>query len=80
MLLIFLYSDVIAQIDRSGDSIAVRKVLITMFDGMREGDSAKVRSVFKADVTMFSSYRNRSSHPVLKEEKLSHFLWEFLVN
>jgi hypothetical protein len=58
----------------SKDSILVQQVLITLFDGMREGDSAKVGSVFRNDVRMISAFRDKSDKPVLKEEKLSDFL------
>lgn len=74
LTLILITTNGISQADISTDSIAIRQVLVAMFDGMREGDSAKVGSVFKKDVRMFSAYRNSSGNSVLKEEQLSDFL------
>ena len=74
LLIIILTTNAIAQIDISKDSLVVRQVLITMFDGMREGDSAKVSSVFRKDVRMFSSFKKSTGEPVLQEGKLSDFL------
>jgi len=56
------------------DRQAVHQVIVTMFDGMREGDSAKVSSVFKKNVRMFSAYKNSKGKSVLHEGKLSDFL------
>ena len=75
LLFILLSShSIIAQVDVSRDSMSVHQVLITMFDGMREGDSAKVNSVFRKDVRMFTAYRKSTGESVLQEGKLSEFL------
>ena len=63
-----------AQKDALNDKEDVHQAIITMFDGMREGDSAKVSNVFKKDVRMFSSYRKNTGESVLHEGKLSEFL------
>ncbi len=73
-LVILLSTASRAQTDISRDSLAVHQVIITMFDGMREGDSAKVSSVFRKDVRMFTAYRKDTGEPVLHEGKLSKFL------
>jgi hypothetical protein len=74
LLIIIVTTNAIAQIDISNDSSAVRQVLITMFDGMREGDSTKVSSVFRKDVRMFSSSKENTGESVLHEGKLIDFL------
>jgi len=63
-----------AQKDALNDKEDVHQAIITMFDGMREGDSAKVNSVFRKDVRMFSAYRKNTGESVLHEGKLSDFL------
>ena len=52
----------------------IQEVINTMFDGMREGDSSKVSSVFRKDVRMYSSYRKNTGEAVLHEGALSEFL------
>jgi hypothetical protein len=74
-LLFFLFTiGLTAQKDALNDKEDVHQVIITMFDGMREGDSAKVNSVFRNDVRMFSAYRKNTGESVLHEGKLSEFL------
>jgi hypothetical protein len=74
-LLFFLITiSLTAQKDALNDKEDVHQVIITMFDGMREGDSAKVNSVFRKDVRMFSAYRKNTGESVLHEGKLSEFL------
>jgi hypothetical protein len=74
-LLFFLFTiGLTAQKDALNDKEDVHQVIITMFDGMREGDSAKVNSVFRKDVRMFSAYRKNTGESVLHEGKLSEFL------
>lgn len=63
-----------AQKGDLSDREAVHQVIITMFDGMREGDSAKVSSVFRKDVRMFTAYKKDTGESVLHEGKLSNFL------
>ena len=63
-----------AQKDALNDKEDVHQAIVTMFDGMREGDSAKVNSVFRKDVRMFSAYRKNTGESVLHEGKLSDFL------
>ena len=74
LLLILLTTAAKSQSDISRDSILVHQVIITMFDGMREGDSAKVNSVFRKDVRMFSAFKKNTGESVLHEGKLSEFL------
>lgn len=59
---------------RTTDSLNVHQTIINLFDGMREGDSAKVSATFDPSVRMFSSYRNKEGKLILKEGKLKSFL------
>ena len=74
LLIITVTTNAKAQYDISKDSLAIHQVLSTMFDGMREGDSAKVSSVFRNDVRMYSSFKKSNGEPVLREGKLIDFL------
>ncbi len=56
------------------DSASINALILTLFDGMREGDSAKVSKVFRKDVKMFSSYTSKEGEKVLREGKLESFL------
>jgi len=56
------------------DSILVHNVIIKLFDGMREGDSAKVHSVFYDNVRMYSSFRLKTGESKLNKGKLLDFL------
>ena len=74
MLFVLIAIGSTAQKDALNDKEDVHQAIITMFDGMREGDSAKVNSVFRKDVRMFSAYRKNTGESVLHEGKLSDFL------
>ena len=60
--------------DKAKDSASVHAVILTLFDGMREADSAKVSSVFHKEVKMYSSFTSKEGELMLKEGKLSSFL------
>ena len=53
---------------------AVIKVIQTMFDGMRAGDSTMVRSAFYKNATMLSTFRNRQQQPKIHKGDLEKFL------
>ncbi len=72
--LFLLSNDINAQNDVSVDSTKVHHIIIKLFDGMREGDSAKVASVFKKNVRMLSFSSKKTGESVLYEGKLSDFL------
>lgn len=59
---------------QSPDHEAVRKVIDQLFEGMREGDSSKVSSLFHPEVRMMTSYRTEDGTPILKEGPLGDFL------
>lgn len=74
-LVIFLFSYYVnAQNEISTDKVKVHNIIIKLFDGMREADSAKVASVFRKNIRMFSSYTKKTGESVLHEGKLSDFL------
>ena len=56
------------------DSILVYQTIVTLFDGMREGDTTKMRKVFDDNVRMISSHRSKTGETVISEGKLSNFL------
>ncbi len=53
---------------------AVKKVIRTMFDGMRAGDSSMVHSVFIDDVRMQTIAPNRQGQMSLRDGSLTNFL------
>jgi putative lumazine-binding protein len=56
------------------DSLLVYNTINKLFDGMREGDSAKVHSVFHNEIRMYTSYTSKTGRINLKEGKLGTFL------
>ncbi len=74
VILFLLSIHISAQKEISADETNVHDIIIKLFDGMREGDSAKVASVFRKNVRMFSSYTKKTGEEVLHEGKLSEFL------
>lgn len=57
-----------------GESAAIYDLIVQLFDGMREGDSTKVRDVFHPEVRLLTTFLDRSGQPVLHEGKLQGFL------
>jgi len=62
------------QDQAKGESEAVEKVILSLFDGMREADSAKVSSAFRKDVNMYTSFTSKEGELMLQEGKLESFL------
>ncbi|MDH5475403.1 MAG: nuclear transport factor 2 family protein [Cyclobacteriaceae bacterium] len=52
----------------------ILEVVLTLFDGMREGDSAKVHSVFRNYAELYTSYTNQDEEPILLTDDLQKFL------
>ena len=48
--------------DQKEDVKALKHVLAELFDGMRQGDSAKVAAVFAPNVQMFTSYTDEKGN------------------
>lgn len=53
---------------QTDDKQAINTVIKTLFDGMYEGDSSKVHSVFDESATMATVSRNKLGEPVLRRE------------
>lgn len=53
---------------QTDDKQAIQMVIKTLFDGMYEGDSSKVHSVFDATATMATVTRNKTGELVLRRE------------
>jgi hypothetical protein len=50
-------------------------IVITLFDGMREGDSSKVHSVFGHEPQLYTSFMNKEGQAILrKDDGLQNFL------
>lgn len=58
----------------SAEHLQVEHVILKLFDGMREGDSAKVASVFDPEVKMYTSYVNQQGEMIIKKGALPPFL------
>lgn len=75
LTLFFLPFQSIAQDESNHNEEHRIKLLINkLFDGMREGDSATVSSVFHKDVNMYTSYTNQQGLKVIKKGALESFL------
>jgi hypothetical protein len=68
--LLFLATPAAAQ----SENHEVMAVIQTMFDGMRAGDSAMVRSTFDPRMTMASIYVNREGKPMLSDGTPEEFV------
>lgn len=58
----------------SEDSHAIQLVIDKLFDGMREGDSAKVASVFGKEVKMYTSFIDKDGIMKIRQGTLEPFL------
>lgn len=57
------------------EELEVLEVVLTLFDGMREGDSSKVHSIFRDDVLMYTSFKDKEGNPQLRKDSgLQNFL------
>lgn len=56
------------------DVKVLKHVLVELFDGMRQGDSAKVAAVFAPNAQMFTSYTDEKGNQVIKQGDLNKFL------
>jgi len=74
ILLFLSFMQVNSQNSFKSDSIKVYKVIITLFDGMRKGDSCKVHTVFHDKARMYTSFRSKNEVQLLEEGKLDDFL------
>ncbi len=56
------------------DTVYIRETINNLFDGMREGDSAKVHRAFDDQVVLYTSHKNKEGQTVLDEGSLTGFL------
>ena len=75
-LIFLLLPTLIFSQDNSEDDEhkSVELIIHKLFDGMREGDSAKVASVFSKEVNMYTSYTNQQGEKLIKKGALKPFL------
>jgi hypothetical protein len=57
-----------AQAQNAEDEQAVSKVVARLFQGMKEGDSAMVHSVFADNVATATIFKDKSGNPTLRTE------------
>lgn len=76
LLILFTISNLKAQSNSAteADKKEVLDVIVKLFDGMREGDSTKVASVFDKEVNMLTSYTNKEGEKIISKGDLSKFL------
>jgi hypothetical protein len=53
---------------------SVELLIHKLFDGMREGDSAKVASVFSKEVNMYTSFTDQQGQKLIRKGALAPFL------
>jgi len=58
---------------QTDERTAIMTVIQKMFDGMRTGDSAAVRSVFDPSARLQTAFVNADGQPVLKSESVGNF-------
>jgi len=56
------------------DKVGILKPIKSMFDGMRAGDSLKVRTSFVSDAAMHSTYINKEGKKQFRKGSLEQFL------
>lgn len=56
------------------DTADIKKTIMTMFDGMRAGDSAMVHSVFHDDVVFQRVAKNQQGETVIQNSSFQNFL------
>lgn len=62
------------KVSAQSEEEAIKKTIMTMFDGMRKGDSAMVHSVFEDKAIMQTIAANRSGKVVVNDGSLEGFL------
>ena len=71
---LILLSSLVIQAQEKPDELEIHALLENLFDGMREGDSAKVSVLFRKDVAMWTSYKDKEGNMILKRGELDQFL------
>ena len=70
--LVFSYANVFSQI--SEDELSVKATIDRLFDGMRAGDSAAVRSVFDPTARLQTAFSDKEGKPVLRTGSTDRFV------
>lgn len=68
LILLLVYSAVPTQAAEPADTLAIRKVVDQLFDGMRLGDSARVAATLASEVTFTSISLNKKDSLVVHHE------------
>jgi hypothetical protein len=59
---------------QESDTIQIKRVINTMFDGMRQGDSAMVSSVFHKNISFSTTYSDKNGNAHVKSADAGPFL------
>jgi len=74
-LLLFLINPINAQSDTiTADEIKIRQTIDNLFNGMRTGDSAMVRSTFYPDARLVTCFTDREQKDRYLEDDLNEFI------
>ncbi|MCA6073706.1 nuclear transport factor 2 family protein [Fulvivirga sedimenti] len=73
IIIIMLYTPFCSTFAQS-EEIKVSAIILSIFDGMREGDSSKVASHFVRDATMLSVFYDKDGKSTLREGSLQQWL------
>ncbi len=74
LICIVLLSTPLCSLFSQSEELKVSAVILSIFDGMREGDSAKVASYFVRDATMLSVFHDREGKSVIRGGSLQQWL------
>lgn len=74
VLLLMVGYNLRAQKLNNIDKKNIKTVIHTLFEGMRQGDSAKVHSVCSPKIRMLTAFTSKSGKEVLHEGNLNDFL------
>jgi hypothetical protein len=75
VLIVIANFNALAQINlNSNDSLDIHDTIAKLFEGIREGDSAKVHAVFYDNVRMLTSFTTNTGERKLKGDNLHTFL------
>lgn len=70
-IIILIFS---SNIKAQNDTLAINKVIIQLFDGMRTSDSNLVKNVFHTEATLQTVFTNKTGETKLHEEQISEFV------
>jgi hypothetical protein len=73
-ILLFCSFDSISQVDLDNDETAVKETIKQLFEGMYNGDSSLVHSVFHSSNRLMTCYIDKNGTELLAEENLQDFL------